>query len=73
MTTSTLAPESSNLAKIQDLPKGEYIKRKPGARTVYIKGDYDSVAKAWECSDCEDTNRVIYIKKGKLVHVGFEY
>ena len=61
------------LAAIESLPKGEYIKRKPEARAVYIKGDYDRVAKAWECADCDDMNRVIYIKKGKLVHVGFDY
>ena len=61
------------LIAIQHVTKGDYVKRKTDSKAVYIKGDYDRSAKAYEMRDTDDINRVIYIKRDKLVAVGFTY
>jgi hypothetical protein len=58
---------------IKSVKPGDYIKRKADAKTVYIKGAYDRASKAFECTDTDDMNRVIYIKSDKTVFVGFTY
>jgi hypothetical protein len=57
---------------VQDL-KGEYVKRKESARTVYMVGSYDRVTKRWELTDTEDVNRCIYVKTGTILFAGFTY
>lgn len=64
---------TEQFVKIEDCAKGEYIKRKADAKTVYIRGDYDRASKSYSLIDTEDMNREIFVKRGKLVFVGFEY
>ena len=52
---------------------GEYIKRKADAARVYIRGQYDRSAKAYECTAADDISQVIYIKADKPVFIGFTY
>lgn len=59
--------------QIKDAKKGEYIMRKPDAKKVYIRGDYDRAARAFYCTDTEDINRGILIKADKPVFIGFTY
>ena len=59
--------------KIEAVKNGEYIKRTETARAVYVRGAYDKKSKSFECMDADDMNRVIYIKSGKPVFVGFTY
>lgn len=58
---------------IKSIKQGEYIKRKPDAKAVYIRGEYCKAAKAYSCVDANDINREILIKGDKLVFVGFTY
>lgn len=58
---------------IQHVTKGDYVKRKADSKTVYVKGNYCRIAKAYEMRDTDDINRVIYIKRDKVVAVGFTY
>lgn len=59
--------------KIEDCAKGEFIKRKEDAKTVYVRGDYDRASKSYSLTDTNDMNREIFIKRGKMVFIGFEY
>lgn len=61
------------LVAIQHVTKGDYVKRKIDSKAVYVKGDYCRIAKAYEMRDTDDINRVIYIKRDKLVAVDFIY
>ncbi len=58
---------------LRNVTKGDYVKRKADAKSIYIKGDYDKTTKSFELIDVEDINRVVYIKATKPVYVGFTY
>lgn len=60
-------------AKIKDLKKGEFIKRKADSNKVYIKGDYDRATKSFSCVEYEDINHEIFIKADKIVFYGFTF
>lgn len=49
---------------IQDLNKGDYFKRKEGAKKTFERGSYCRTNKAYECTNIDDINDFIYIKKG---------
>ena len=53
--------------------RGDYVKRKADAKTVYIRGDYDRATKSYSLTDCDDMNREIFVKADKRVFVGFTY
>lgn len=52
---------------------GEYVKRKPDAKTVYIRGAYDRATKTYSLTDAQDMNREIFLKPGTIVYIGFTY
>lgn len=58
---------------IKQAKHGDYIKRKPDAKTVYIRLDYDRTTKTYCLQDFEDINRFIYLKGNKPVFVGFDF
>ena len=53
--------------QIQDLKNGDYFKKKEGAKKIFCKDKYCQMNKAWECTNVEDINDYIYIKKGKEI------
>jgi hypothetical protein len=59
--------------KLKDCKPGEFIKRKPDAKGVYVKTDYDRSSKKYGLQDTEDMNRWVYLKGETLVYIGFEY
>lgn len=61
------------LLRVEDIKMGEYAKRKPDARGVYIRGPYDASTKRYCLVDAEDTSRFIYVRKGTVLDVGFTY
>jgi hypothetical protein len=61
------------LYPISSLKKGEFFKRKPDARKVYVKGDYDRSERTYTGMDTEDISRAIYLKGTTRVYVGFDY
>tara|TARA_R110000824_G_scaffold4128_5_gene19617 strand:- start:22 stop:228 length:207 start_codon:yes stop_codon:yes gene_type:complete len=64
--------------QIKDVKKGEFIRRKPDAKTSFIRGEYVRDA-GWNregryfCSPDHDMNRGIYLKGTTKVWVGFTY
>lgn len=64
---------TSNTATVQSITKGEYVRRKADTKTTYIRGDYCRTDKRYALINCEDTNRVIYVKRSTVLHIGFTY
>jgi hypothetical protein len=65
--------EETQVAKVEDIKLGEYVKRKADAKKVYRRGCYDAAIKRYALTDCEDINREVYVKKGTKLHIGFTY
>lgn len=61
-----------NNMRLKDVPKNDFFKRKPDAKKVYIRGEYDRSTKTFECTDTEDINRAIYLKGSTMVFSGIE-
>ena len=59
--------------KLKEIPKGEFFKRQPNAKKVYIKGEYDRTEKDYSCINAEDINNEIFIKGDKNIYIGFDY
>jgi len=58
---------------IEDVPKGEFVKRKSEAVPTYTRGEYCRYEKKYQLDDYGDISRCIYAKKGTLVWVGFTF
>lgn len=71
MKSNTLTTEAQYM--VRDLPRGEYVKRKQGAKKVYIRGDYDSGSKRYSLLDVEDIGREIWVRGDTHVWAGFTY
>ena len=60
-------------ARVEDLPLGEYVKRKADSSKVYKRGAYDRSTRSYELEDCSDCSRSIYVKSGTVLFYGFTY
>lgn len=58
---------------IEDVPRGEFFRRKPDARKTYTRGDYCRFERKYIGDDWDDISRCIYLKKGAQVWVGFDF
>ena len=65
----------SNLTaiKVKDLPAGEFFKRKPDAKKVYVREDYIRSEKKFVCVDWNDICKELFIKGDTIVYTGFEF
>ena len=58
---------------LSNLKQGDTFKRKPEARTTFIRGHYnrkDEFGPAnFSCSDTEDMNREIFLKPNTIVYL----
>ena len=58
---------------LSHLKQGDTFKRKPGARTTFIRGHYnrkDEFGPAnFSCTDTEDMNREIFLKPNTIVYL----
>jgi hypothetical protein len=53
--------------KVENIKKGELIKRTPTAKTAYLRGDFCRVNKKYILTDYNDISRSIYVKKGTIL------
>jgi len=60
-------------ARVEDLPLGEYVKRKADSSKVYKRGPYDRSTKTYQLDDCSDSSRALYVKRGTILFYGFTY
>jgi hypothetical protein len=59
--------------RVEDLPLGEYVRRKADSAKVYIRGAYDRSTRTYELEDCSDCSRSISVKRGTVLFYGFTY
>lgn len=58
---------------IETVKKGDFFKRKPEAKKVFVKQNYNASVKKYSANDFEDINAWQYFKKGVLVFIDFEF
>ena len=59
--------------QLKDVKRGEFVRRKPDAKTTFIRGEYDREAKAYSLVDWEDINREVFLKGSTIVYINFEF
>ena len=59
--------------KLKNVPRGEFLKRKPEHNKVSTRGEYDRSFKKYRIDDWEDISRDMLVDGEKLVWVGFTY
>ena len=60
-------------AKLKDVKKGDFVKRKIDSNKIFIRGDYCRFEKRYELIDVDDVNRFVYLKGSTAVFIGFDY
>lgn len=58
---------------LRDVKPGEYFKRKPDARAVFVRGAYDRASKRISASDFDDISRELFLRPDTPVVVGFTF
>jgi hypothetical protein len=58
---------------VESIKKGEFVKRKADAKGVFTRGDYDASSKRYSLVDTEDHCREVWVKKGTVLFIGFDY
>ena len=58
---------------LRDIKQGDYVKRKPGASAVYVRGHYDPRSRTYSLTDVEDINREIFLRGSTQLFIGFDY
>lgn len=69
----SLEPGYISSKPVQELPLGEYVKRKADSVKVYKRGPYDRSTGTYQLDDCSDISRAIYVKRGTILFFGFTY
>mgnify|MGYP003110523327 CR=1 FL=1 len=59
--------------KIENVKKGEFVRRKLDAKTTFIKDEYCRFDKRYILMNDQDISRSIGLKKGTTVFIGFTY
>ena len=59
--------------QLRDVKIGDYFRRKPDSKTVYIRGQYDRTEKDYSCINDMDMSKEIFLKGTTKVWVGFTY
>lgn len=65
--------DDNEFKKVEDIKRGEFVRRKVNANKTYIRGDYCRENERYSLQDTEDMCREIFVKKGTLLHVGFTF
>ena len=63
--------------ELRQVKRGDAFKRKPDAKTIFIREDYNRKSQwgpeSFSCMDWDDINRFIELKPSTIVYVDFEY
>lgn len=59
--------------RVDELPKGEFVKRGPGSKKIYKRGDYIREAKAYALNHEDDISKWSLIRGSTKVWAGFTY
>lgn len=55
------------------IKRGEYVKRKEGAKSVFIRGEYCRATKRYSLVDTEDLSREVWVKADTVLFINFDY
>jgi hypothetical protein len=58
---------------IEQVKKGDFVRRKADSKTTYIMDGYCRFNKAYQLTDFNDMSKCLYIKKGKMVFIDFDF
>jgi len=56
------------MVAIEQIKRGDFFKKKEGAKKTFVRGEYCRINKAYECQNWDDANEYIYLKKGTIVY-----
>lgn len=59
--------------KLKEVKQGDYFKRTPDAKAVYVRDYYERSTKRYSCYKFDDVNAESFINGEKLVYVGFDF
>ena len=69
--------ETEQVAQVQNIKRGEYVKRLNADGTaqskVYARSYYDADTKRYALDDVDDASRQVFVRKGTKLLVGFTY
>ena len=69
--------ETEQVAQVQNIKRGEYVKRLNADGTaqskVYTRSYYDAESQRYALDDVDDTSRQVFVRKGTKLLVGFTY
>ena len=65
--------ETTTTKALRDVKPGEYFKRKPDARAVFVRGAYDRSSKRISATDFDDICRELLLRPETPVFVGFTF
>jgi hypothetical protein len=69
----TTYKELAPIMKIEDLPKGEFFRRKADSKKTFVYEGYCRLARKYIGTDFYDINSQMEFKKGTLVYTDFEF
>ena len=61
------------LAPVQDIKQGEFVKRTPEAKRVYIRREYEPTFKVYSLQAFDDANFYVHVKRGVALVHDFEF
>jgi len=59
--------------KIENVKKGDFVRRKVDAKTTFTRGEYCRFERRYILNDWDDISRYVYIKKGTEVFIDFNF
>lgn len=59
--------------ELKNVKPGDFFKRKPDAKKVYTRGEYDRASKRFAGNDWGDISRAVYLKGSAVVFIGFTF
>lgn len=74
MLVSTIIEEiNGSFSKVEDIPVGEFVKRKPRAKKVYTRQEYNRSTKRYILQNWDDISDFYEVKKGTELFIGFDF
>lgn len=58
---------------IENVKKGDFVRRKADAKGTFTAGGYCRCEKKYILNDWDDISRSVYAKKGTIVFIGFNF
>ena len=64
--------DTASTATVESIARGEFVRRKADGK-VFIRGEYDRATRRFSLEDANDIGREVFVKRGTVLHIGFDY